>query len=143
TALQSGLLGIPAALLSSLAAHWAGRRVLRYGRKIVIAGLLLAIGGLGASTFLVLLHEQHGVSLWWLLLTLSLIGLGQGTVISPNQTLTLADVPLDYAGSSGAIMQTGQRIGSSVGIAVITSAAFAVLAIANWSTAFMVGFTII
>lgn len=143
TALQSGLFGIPSALLSAMAANWAGRRVMRFGRKIVIGGLLLGLLGLGSSVGVVLLHEQYGVNLWWLLLSLSFIGLAQGSVISPNQTLTLADVPLAYAGSSGAVMQTGQRIGTSVGIAVITGATFAVLSASSWSTAFMAGFGLI
>src|SRR5699024_8206927 len=78
---------------------------------------------------------------WWLLLTLSLIGVGQGTVISPNQALTLADVPLSYAGSSGGIMQTGQRIGTSAGIALITALTFAVLSQTGWTFAFIIGFT--
>ena len=46
---------------------------------------------------------------------------------STDQDLTLAEVPLQYAGSSGGILQTGQRVGTSVGIAVITSATFTVL----------------
>src|SRR5699024_3240978 len=91
----------------------------------------------------VILHEAGYVSVWWLVLTLAFVGVAQGSVISPNQTLTLADVPLDYAGSSGAIMQTGQRIGTSVGIAIITSAAFAVLSVAPWGTAIGVGFALI
>jgi len=143
TALESGLFGIPAALLSAVAAHWAGKRVMRYGRKIVIGGLILGIIGLGLSIAVVLLHGQDHLSLWWLLLSLSFVGLAQGAVISPNQTLTLAEVPLAYAGSSGAIMQTGQRIGTSVGIAVITGAAFAALSVSSWSTAVIVGFSLI
>jgi hypothetical protein len=61
-------------------------------------------------------------------------------VISPNQALTLAEVPLAYAGSSGAIMQTGQRIGTSVGIAMITAVVFAVNAHSSWHTAVSLGF---
>ncbi|WP_354002840.1 hypothetical protein [Microbacterium elymi] len=34
-------------------------------------------------------------------------------------------------------------MGTSVGIAVITALAFAVLAVSNWSVAFMLGFTAI
>ncbi len=143
TALESGLFGIPAALLSAYAAHWAGKRVVRYGRKIVIAGLILGMLGLGSSIVVVLLHDQGHFSLWWLLLSLSFVGLAQGSVISPNQTLTLADVPLAYAGSSGAIMQSGQRIGTSVGIAMITGAVFASLSVSSWSTAVIVGFGLI
>lgn len=143
TAFESGLFGIPAALLSAYAAHWSGRRVSQYGRKIVIGGLVLALLGLAASIAVVLLNERFDLSVWWLLLSLSFIGLGQGAVISPNQTLTLAEVPLEYAGSSGAIMQTGQRIGTSVGIAMITAAVFAALAMWSWSIAVVIGFGLI
>lgn len=144
TAFEAGLFGVPAALLSAYAADWAGKRVMRYGRRIVIVGLLLALVGLALSILVALLHEKGMASIWWLLLTLSFIGLAQGYVISPNQALTLADVPLSYAGSSGAIMQTGQRIGTSIGIAVITAATFASLdASSSWATAVMVGFSVI
>jgi len=143
TAFESGLFGIPAALLSAYAAHWSGRRVSRYGRKIVIGGLILGLVGLAASIAVVLLHARFDLSVWWLLLSLSFIGLAQGAVISPNQTLTLEEVPLEYAGSSGAILQTGQRIGTSVGIAIITAAVFASLAVWSWSIAVVIGFGLI
>lgn len=143
TALESGIFGIPAALLSAYAAYWAGSRVLRLGRGLVIGGLLLALVGFGLSILVVVLHEAGQVSIWWLMAPLSFVGLAQGAVISPNQTLTLADVPLDYAGSSGAIMQTGQRIGTAVGIAVITAATFYTLAATSWATAMIVGFSLI
>ncbi|GAA5234893.1 MFS transporter [Verticiella sediminum] len=143
TALESGLFGIPASLLSAYAAHWAGTRVARYGRQLVIGGLILALAGLASSSAVVLLHEQGHLSIWWLVLSLSFIGLAQGAVISPNQALTLEDVPLDYAGSSGAIMQTGQRIGTSIGIAMITAAVFAALTVSSWSMAVTLGFGVI
>ena len=143
TALEAGLVGIPSAILSAFAANWAGRRVIKYGRKIVIAGLYCALLGLALSVGVALLHDAIGLSVWWLMLTLSFIGIAQGSVISPNQTLTLAEVPLQYAGSSGAIMQTGQRMGTSIGIAVITAAVFVSLQVAAWSTAVAVGFGLI
>jgi EmrB/QacA subfamily drug resistance transporter len=141
SALESGLMGLPSAIVSGLAALLAGRGVIRYGRIVVIAGIYSALFGLIASILVVWLRSQGLASEWWLLLTLTFLGIGQGAVISPNQTLTLADVPLEYAGSSGGIMQTGQRIGTSVGIAVITALAFAVRAISDWSVAFIAGFT--
>lgn len=143
SALEAGIVGLPSAVLSALAANWAGHRVLRLGRRLVIAGLYLALLGLGLSAAVVLLHEAVGLSVWWLLLTLSFVGIAQGTVISPNQTLTLAEVPLQYAGSSGAIMQTGQRMGTSIGIAVITAAVFASLQFTSWSTATSLGLALI
>lgn len=143
SALQAGLVGIPSAILAALSSNWAGKRVTRYGRSVVVGGLLLALVGLVSSIAVVLLQSGGYVSEWWLLLTLAFIGAAQGSVISPNQTLTLQDVPLAYAGSSGAVMQTGQRIGTSIGIAVITSAAFATLAVSSWSVAISVGFGLI
>lgn len=144
TALESGLFGIPSALLSAWAADWAGRRVMRYGRRIVIAGLVLAVIGMLMSIGVIVLHEMGLVSVWWLMLSLSFVGLAQGSVISPNQTLTLADVPLDYAGSSGAIMQTGQRIGTSVGIAMVTAVVFSlVMQGRSWAVATVIGFVLI
>lgn len=139
SALEAGMVGIPSALLSAYSANWAGKRIHHYGRRIVIGGLIVAMFGLLASVAVMLLHEHLGLSIWWLLLSLAFFGIGQGSVISPNQTLTLAEVPLAYAGSSGAIMQTGQRIGTSVGIAVITAIVFAVRPYSSWTTAASVG----
>ncbi len=143
TALESGMIGLPNALASALAANWAGRRVVRLGRKVVVAGMLSVLLGLALSVLVIEL-EDHGIgSEWWLLATLALVGLGQGAVVSPNQTLTLAEVPLEYAGSSGGIMQTGQRIGTSVGIAVITAVSFTVLPRSDWAQAITAGFGLI
>ncbi|WP_228760052.1 MFS transporter [Pseudactinotalea sp. HY158] len=140
TALESGFVGLPSAICSAVAAAWGGRNVMRHGRKVVIGGMYFALVGLVASMAVVWLQGQGRASEWWLLLTLAFVGIAQGSVISPNQTLTLADVPLEYAGSSGGIMQTGQRIGTSVGIAVITALAFRILEIGDWPTAFIAGF---
>ncbi len=143
SAFESGLFGIPASLLSAWAAHWAGKRVVRLGRRVVIGGLILALIGLALCGAVIALHEAGYLSVWWLVLSLSFVGLAQGAIISPNQTLTLADVPLAYAGSSGAIMQTGQRIGTSVGIAVITAIVFSMLKLGSWATATLTGFAAI
>lgn len=143
TALESGAMGVPSAVATALAANWSGKRVMRYGRKVVIGGMLLGLLGLASSVLVVYLQQRGLASVWWLLLSLTFVGCAQGAVISPNQTLTLADVPLRYAGSSGAVMQTGQRIGTSVGIAVITAAVFATRSVTNWSVATMTGFALI
>lgn len=140
SAFETSLVGIPAALLSAYASNWAGKRVSQLGRKIVVGGLMLAIFGLLASIGVILLHEFYQTSIWWLLLSLAFLGLGQGATISPNQAITLADVPIAYAGSSGAIMQTAQRVGASVGIALITAIAFTALNYFSWAIAISLGF---
>ena len=143
TALAAGMVGLPSAIAGAITAPIAGRYVVRVGRKMVLWGLATGAAGLALSAVVVLLHDAAGVSEWWLLATLTLLGIGQGLVVSPNQTLSLADVPLSYAGSAGGILQTGQRIGTSIGIAVITGIAFSLAASSGWGHALAVGFAVI
>ena len=145
SALAAGSVGIPAALLSSISATLAGRSVSVHGRKVVVIGMIVTISGLVATIALIWATEQWGTSEWWMVLSLSLVGGGQGSVISPNQTLTLAHVPQAYAGSSGAVLQTGQRIGTAIGLAVITAIVFATLhgTNADWPLSIVAGFGVI
>lgn len=140
SALVAGLIGLPSALAGAVVAPFAGRHVIRIGRSMVLWGLGIGIVGLLSSVLVVWRHESAGGSEWWLLLTLGILGAGQGLVVSPNQTLTLADVPLAYAGSAGGILQTAQRIGSSIGIVAITGLTFGMVSASGWDTAFVVGF---
>ena len=139
TALASGLIGVPAALAGSIAAAIAGRRVIRVGRVMVLGGMVLGMAGLLASIGIMHMHARAGWSPWWLTLTLLVLGVGQGLVVSPNQTLSLADVPLEYAGAAGGILQTGERIGASIGIAVITGLTFRVSHSSGWEVAAQAG----
>lgn len=139
SALASGLIGAPAALAGSIAAAVAGRRVIRVGRVMVLGGMVLGMAGLLASIGIMHMHARAGWSPWWLTLTLLVLGVGQGLVVSPNQTLSLADVPLEYAGAAGGILQTGERIGTSIGIAVITGLTFRVSHSSGWEAAAQAG----
>ena len=139
TALASGLIGVPAALAGSIAAAVAGRRVIRVGRVMVLGGMVLGMVGLLGSIGIMHMHTRAGWSPWWLTLTLLVLGVGQGLVVSPNQTLSLADVPLEYAGAAGGILQTGERIGTSIGIAAITGLTFRVSHSSGWDAAAQVG----
>ena len=145
SALAAGSVGIPAALLSSISATLAGRSVSVHGRKVVVIGMMVTISGLVATIALIWATEQWGTSEWWMVLSLAFVGGGQGSVISPNQTLTLAHVPQAYAGSSGAVLQTGQRIGTAIGLAVITAIVFATLhgTSADWPLSIIAGFGVI
>ena len=139
TALVSGAVGVPAALAGSVAAAVAGRRVIRVGRVMVLGGMAAGMAGLLASVGIIHMHARAGWSPWWLTLTLLLLGVGQGLVVSPNQTLSLVDVPLEYAGAAGGILQTGERIGTSIGIAAITGLTFRVSHTSGWDAAAQAG----
>ena len=139
TALVSGAVGVPAALAGSVAAAFAGRRVIRVGRVMVLGGMAAGMAGLLASVGIIHMHARAGWSPWWLTLTLLLLGVGQGLVVSPNQTLSLVDVPLEYAGAAGGILQTGERIGTSIGIAAITGLTFRISHSSGWDVAAQAG----
>ena len=140
TALAAGLIGLPSALANAVFAPIAGRHITRIGRPLVLWGFAFAMTGLSLSILVVVLHYSVGSSEWWLLGSLALQGVGQALVISPNQTLTLAEVPLRYAGSAGGVMQTGQRVATSIGIAMITGIVFTVVSAHGWMAAFIAGF---
>lgn len=143
TALAAGMIGLPAALCSAVSADVSGRFVFQIGRRLVVWGIALCLVGLVATIGVVALLSRGIGSEWWMLLTLAFIGTAQGMVISPNQTLTLQEVPLRYAGSSGGVLQTGQRIGTSMGLAIMTALAFSITAVSNWHWGMIAAFVAI
>lgn len=140
TALAAGMIGLPAALVSAVSADVSGRFVFQVGRRLVVWGIVTCLLGLVSTILVVYLVSQGIGSEWWMLLSLVFIGAAQGMVISPNQTLTLQEVPLRYAGSAGGVLQTGQRIGTSMGLAIMTALAFAVTAVSDWDIGMIASF---
>jgi EmrB/QacA subfamily drug resistance transporter len=124
-ALEAGLTQMPFAIGSAVASTVGGRLVSRLGRPLVVAGLALVAGALLTIDLLVShLHGDVGIKLAAPLL---LAGIGGGLVISPNVTLTLSEVDPRHAGSGGGMLQTAQRVGSAIGIAVVLAQFFSVL----------------
>ncbi|GAA3149896.1 MFS transporter [Streptomyces echinatus] len=127
SALASGLTVLPFAVASAIGAAIGGRLVVRHGRKLVVIGLGgVALGLLGVVAAMEL---APGRNLGWAsALPLLVGGIGSGMTVSPNTTLTLTRVPVNRAGAAGGVLQTGQRVGSAAGIAVVGSVYFAHLA---------------
>ncbi|GIF47677.1 EmrB/QacA subfamily drug resistance transporter [Asanoa ferruginea] len=138
--LEAGLSVTPFALGSASGALLGGRIVNRYGRALVVTGLCMVIGGL--AFVMLALHFVAGRGVGFATaLPLLVAGIGSGLVISPNQNLTLSQVPVAEAGSAGGVLQTGQRIGSAIGIAAIGAVFFDRLASSrgDYSEAFRTG----
>ncbi|MDX2731131.1 MFS transporter [Streptomyces sp. NBC_01707] len=135
TALEAGLAITPFALGAAAAAGPGGRMVGRYGRPLVAVGLSMVVVGLGGTVFAVHLVPGSGVA-WAMAAPLLLAGVGSGLVIAPNLTLTLSQVPVVGGGSAAGTLQTGQRVGSAIGIAAVGSVFFARLPAAGWRSAF-------
>ncbi|OIJ63579.1 MFS transporter [Streptomyces mangrovisoli] len=124
SALAAGLSVLPFAASSAVGAAIGGRLVMRHGRKLVVVGLLAVVVGLFGVIVAVGLVPLESVG-WATALPMVVGGIGSGLTVSPNTTLTLTRVPVRRAGAAGGVLQTGQRIGSAAGIALVGSVYFA------------------
>ncbi len=142
TPLQAGLVLTPFALGSAVSAALGGRIVSRFGAPLLVVGLALVAAGLLATD---LLLGTGLANLGWVVAgPLLVAGIGSGLVIAPNQTLTLADVPAREGGTAAGVLQTGQRIGSAVGISAVGAVFFGHLTTTggDWTAAISLGLTV-
>jgi EmrB/QacA subfamily drug resistance transporter len=143
SALLAGLATVPFAIGSGISAAVGGRIVNRFGRPLVAIGVSMV--GIGILGTILAVHEAptNGTG-WFTAAPLLFAGIGSGLVISPNQTLTVSEVPVERAGTAGGLLQTGQRVGSALGIAAVGSVFFAHLASSrgNYSESFEIGLLI-
>ncbi len=126
SALEAGATQTPIAVGSAITSILGGRWLARAGRRLAVIGLILVIIGLIAVDLLV--PRLDGLVGLKLAPALLVAGLGGGLVISPNVTLTLAEVDPRRAGSGGGMLQTAQRVGSAIGVAVVLAQFFSALA---------------
>ncbi|MEP6629950.1 MAG: MFS transporter [Lapillicoccus sp.] len=118
TPLAAGLLLMPFAVGSAVSAPLAGRFVPTIGRKLTVVALVVMMTGVALLAAFAAARGRSDLAVV-LVPVLLLTGLGGGAVVSPNITLTLADVPPAMGGAAGGALQTGQRIGASIGAAVL------------------------
>ena len=121
TPLQAGLLMSPFAVGSAISSPLAGRFVSDVGRKITVLALATMMTGVLLVALLVP-GRDAGTVAWVLVPALFVAGFGGGAVVSPNMTLTLDEVPPRMGGAAGGALQTGQRIGASIGAAILMTA---------------------
>ncbi len=116
----AGLAQMPYALASAYAAARSGRRVVEHGRRIVVQGLITMLVAI-AAVAVVAVTLPATVTQWVVPVLIGVAGLGGGSVISPNQALALAEVPTRLAGTASGLLQTMQRLGASVGLALMST----------------------
>ena len=122
----AGLVSIPFALTSAVTAFIGGRLVERYGRALVVFGLVFVIIGFSLDLVLAITLPAE-LAPYGMGAALLIAGIGGGFVISPNQTLTLAEIPVSEGGVAGSMAQLGQRVGTSIGVAAATATYFATI----------------
>jgi MFS family permease len=138
----AGMVTIPFALLSALSSWRSGLVVQRFGRILVVWGLVGVLVGFSAMVLIGSVTPRDLIP-WVVAGVMTIAGLGGGAVISPNQTLMLEDVPVSSGGLAGSIAQVGQRIGTAMGLAAGLSVYFGVVqALGEGETqSYMAGFS--
>ncbi|MGO9958100.1 MAG: MFS transporter [Solirubrobacteraceae bacterium] len=123
SALMTGLLSVPFALGSILGAANSRTLTDRLGRRILTVGCSSV--AVGIALLIVVVHlAGPAPSGWYLVLPLLIAGLGNGLTIAPNVGFTLADLPPGDNGAASGVLNTGQRIGSALGIAIVAAVLF-------------------
>jgi MFS family permease len=131
--LASGLTASAYAIGAGSSALIGGRLVPRIGQRVLVGGLAIFVVGVittgtvaGISAGAV--RPSHVAML--LAAPLLLAGLGGGSVITPNQALSLAEVDVRGGSTAGGMLQTAQRVGSAIGTAVLGAVFYAAAAAA-------------
>jgi MFS family permease len=122
----AGMVSIGFALMSAVSSWIGGNLVNRLGRPLVVVGLATVLVGIGLLVLAALLTPPD-ITAWAMAGAMVVAGFGGGLVISPNQTLALADIPVKQGGLAGSVGQLGQRIGTAVGTAVTLSLFYATI----------------
>ena len=127
TALESGLLTIPfaigTAVISSQSTKWAAK----IGRSVLVIGAAMVALGLGITWYLLANVAVADLNSWMLLPGLLLAGAGNGFFLAPNVQFIVATVDNSEAGAASGVVQTMQRVGTAIGVAIIGSILFAAL----------------
>ncbi|MDF1479676.1 MFS transporter [Leifsonia sp. H3M29-4] len=126
TALESGLVTIPFAIANIVGASQSDRLTQRLGRGVLVLGSSLLTAGLGAVWGILSVVPAAELTGWMLIAPLAVAGFGNGLFIAPNTRFIVATVDGSEAGAASGVIGTMQRIGSAIGIAVVSSVLFGV-----------------
>jgi EmrB/QacA subfamily drug resistance transporter len=118
--LRAGVGLAPMAFVFLLASLATTRLVARYGRLVIGAGGLIQLIGLTVLIATVL-SWWPSLSVYDLMPGLTIMGLGQGLVMSPLYRVILSDVPQEVAGAGSGVLTTTQQTSLALGVALLGS----------------------
>ncbi|ORI13628.1 MFS transporter [Rhodococcus sp. 1168] len=124
SALSSGIVMLPFAIGSIIAASQSNRLTQRLGRTVLLIGTSFVAISLIWMWLILATTDAADLTNWKLLLPMLIGGLGNGAFIAPNAQFIVATVDRADAGAASGVIATMQRIGSAVGIAIIGSVLF-------------------
>jgi hypothetical protein len=125
SALRTGVAFLPLTAAMLVASGAATALVSRIGaRPLLLAGAAASAGGLYWLSGV----TEHGTYLAGLLGPTLVIGAGLGLLIVPLQLVALARVPEADSGAAASLLNVGRQVGGSIGLAVLGTVAWTVVA---------------
>ncbi|MGO1542820.1 MAG: MFS transporter [Gulosibacter sp.] len=122
-----GMITIPFAITSAIAAAVSGKYTFQHAATLVLVGMIIFWIGICSLVLVARLADPEATPIW-MAAVLAVAGIGQGLMMSANQMRTMKHVPMESAGVGGSFMQVGQRLGNAIGIAIATSIFFSAVA---------------
>ena len=127
TALESGFLVLPFALATAVFSSQSTKWAVKLGRNVLVIGAALLVIGLGVTWLVLKDVTGPDLTAWVLLPGLTIAGAGNGIFLAPNVQFIVATVDNSEAGAASGVVQTMQRLGAAIGVAVIGSILFSSL----------------
>lgn len=117
TAMKTGLIVFPAAVVTAIIMPFSGRLFDKYGARIVVLpGLILVTWTTYHIGFFNELTPFIVMTMW-----LALRGVGMGLAMMPVTTVGMTTVPLALIGKGSALGNVVRQVAASLGIAMFTS----------------------
>ncbi len=122
---RSGIAYLPMVATIMVGAALSSQLVARIGaRPLMTVGPLVATGGLLWLSRI----SEHSTYAGGLLGPMMLVGLGMGLTFVPLSLVALAKVPNKDSGVASSLLNTGQQIGGSIGLAILGTVAWSAVA---------------
>jgi EmrB/QacA subfamily drug resistance transporter len=121
TAVEAAVSGIaPMAIGIMLASFGAAPLIERFGRRLVLAGMMLTLAGV-AGLWAVTAVQGTAVGPWSITVPVFVIGLGMGCGFGSLFSIALGDIDHGEAGSASGSLSAVQQLAAAIGSAAITS----------------------
>jgi EmrB/QacA subfamily drug resistance transporter len=122
---RSGIAYLPMVGTILLGAALSSQLVARIGARPLITGgpLIATVGLLWLSRI-----SEHSTFVGGLLGPMLLVGLGMGLTFVPLSLVALAKVPNKDTGVASSLLNTGQQVGGSIGLAILGTVAWSAVA---------------
>ena len=125
--LKAGLCGIPFAFTTAAFAGFGvtvlapkiGRKVLQYGAGVLAAGVVVQAMAVHVAT--------AETTFWAFVPGLIVTGAGFGLMVAPIGMFTIAEVPVEKAGSASGLFNTTGQLANAIGIALLGTLFFEVV----------------